>query len=280
MSDQNFNPLAKYYRAPGISVKLPSGGRYQPEGNITFAPDGSLPVLPMRGADEILMKSPDALMSGHAIESCVKSCVPSVANVQALPACDVDAILLAVRASTYGDTMDIECTCPQCKTEQQLTLSITGLLDMAVPLAEEYPVRLLPELIVYLRPFSMKISTEISTMAFQEARKMQMLEQAEHLTDEQKQKEINISLDRVNRMNTEAVVNSIDMVVTPDGTVHDINIIREFVGNISAEWIKKLETQLQAINSAGVQKTQKIVCHKCDTEFDTSVEFDPSSFFA
>lgn len=278
MSDLNQNPLAKYYRAPGINVRLPSGGRFQPEGNVTFAPNGDLPVLPMRGADEILMKSPDALVSGHAIESCIRSCVPGVSNVQELPACDVDAILLAIRASTYGDKMDIDCTCPSCKTEQTMQMSIGALLDTAKPLAEEYHVRLTPELILYLRPFTMKLSTEISTLAFQEARKMQFLEQSE-MTDEQKQKEINISLDRVNRMNVEAVANSIMVVATPEGMVTDQNHIRDFVNNISSEWIKKIEAVLQEINNSGVQKSHKVACHKCNHEFETSIEFDPSNFF-
>jgi hypothetical protein len=272
------NPLAKYYRAPGINVRLPSGGRFQPEGNVTFAPNGELPVLPMRSADEMLMKSPDALMSGHAIESCIKSCVPSIQDPQALPSPDVDAILLAIRAATFGDQMDIECECPKCKAENSFAFSITAILDTAIPLAEEYPVRLSDEVIVYVRPFNLVTSTAISTLAFQEARKMQFLEQSE-ATEEEKQRELNKSFDNINAMNNRSVVDSIQMVVVPEGHVVDRAQIAEFINNIPSDWSKKIELQLKAVNEAGVQKQQKVQCAKCGEEFETNVEFDPSNFF-
>jgi phage FluMu protein Com len=272
------NPLAKYYRAPGINVRLPSGGRFQPEGNVTFAPNGDVPVLPMRGADEMLMKSPDALMSGHAIESCIRSCVPNIADPQRLPTPDVDAVLLAIRASTFGDQMDIECECPKCKAENTFAFSISAILDTAVPLEPEYPVRLNDEVIVYVRPFNLVTSTNISTLAFQEARKMQILEDSD-ASEEEKQRELNISFDRINQMNVESIVDSIEMIVVPEGQVIDRSMIRDFINNIPADWTKKIELQLKKVNEAGVQKDQEVQCAKCQELFKTTVEFDPSNFF-
>lgn len=274
----NDNPLSKYFRAPGISVKLPSSGNFQPQGNVHFSPNGEVPVLPMRGGDEILMKSPDALMSGQAIEECIRSCVPSIANPQMLPTPDVDALLLAIRAATYGDQMEIECECPKCKAENAYGFSISALLDTAQPLATEYPVRLSAEVVVYLKPFDLVTSTQIGNATFQEARKMQILEQS-NASEEEKQRELTQSFKIISHMNTKSIVNSIMAVIVPEGTVADKNHIYQFMNNIPAEWTKKIEDEMKVINETGIQKKQTVSCAKCQFEFETNIEFDPSSFF-
>lgn len=278
MDQMQHNPLAKYFRAPGIAVRLPSGGNFQPVGNVTFTPGGDVSVLPMRGADEMLMKSPDALMNGHAIEQTIKSCVPGVVNPQLLPTPDVDAILLAIRAATYGDQMDIECVCPHCKAENAFAFSISAVLDTAVELDPEYPVRLSDDVLVYVRPFNLKASTRISMVAFHEARKMQLLEDSK-ATEDEKQAALRVSFDSINNMNTDALASSVAAVVVPEGAIEDPTMIREFVANISTDWLKKIEDQLKKVNESGIDKVQKVLCVKCEKEFETSVEFDPSNFF-
>lgn len=278
MDKLQHNPLAKYFRAPGIMVRLPSDGNFQPAGNVTTAVNGDVPVLPMRGADEMLMKSPDALMSGHAIEEAIKSCVPNILDVQSLPTCDVDALLLAIRASTYGDQLDVTCTCPHCQTENEYAFSISHVLDSSIPLAAEYPVRLNDDLVVYVGPFSFKTSTMISIGAFQEAKKMQLLEDSD-ATDEDKQISLRVSMDKINAMNTDALASAVQCVVTPDGMVEDRDFIRDFMDNIGRNWLTMIEEKLKEVNKCGIQKEQIVACSKCAQEFTTSVEFDPSNFF-
>jgi hypothetical protein len=273
------NPLAKYFRAPGITVKLPSAGNFQPIGNVSFAPSGDdLPVLPMRGADEMLMKSPDALMSGHAIEETIKSCVPGVADVQALPTPDVDALLLAIRAATYGDQLDVDCECPHCKTANTFSFSISAILDSAVPLQPEYPVRLSDSIVAYVGPFNLQTSTRISIGAFQEARKMQLIEEAK-VSEEEQAIALRASFDAINKMNTTALASSVVCVVVPDGIIDNRQHILEFVDNISTDWLKRIETTLAEVNTAGIQKVQTVACSSCEKEFTTNVEFDPANFF-
>jgi hypothetical protein len=274
----NDNPLSKYFRAPGVTVKLPSAGNFQPQGNVRFTPNGDVPVLPMRGGDEILMKSPDALMSGQAIEDCIRSCVPNISNPQLLPTPDVDSLLLAIRAATYGDSMEIECECPHCKTENAYGFSISMLLDTAQPLASEYPVRLSPEVVVYLKPFDLVTSTQIGNVTFQEARKMQLMEQS-NASEDEKQKELTQSFKVISHMNTKSIVNSIMVVVVPEGQVTDKNHIYQFMNNIPADWTKRIEEQMKIINETGIQKKQTVACSKCQAEFETNIEFDPSNFF-
>ena len=59
------NPLQKYFRQPKIYINLPSQGMFNTVGSIENA-TGQLPIMSMTGMDELLLKTPDALMNGDA----------------------------------------------------------------------------------------------------------------------------------------------------------------------------------------------------------------------
>jgi len=279
MEQMNSNPLQKYFRNPGLTVKLPSMGRFQQMDNVRFTATGELPILPMRAADEMVMKSPDALMSGMAMEQIIRSCVPDVKDPMQLPSPDVDAILLAIRAATYGNMMTVECECPACKFENAYEFDVTAILETVTPLQDEYSVRLTDEIIVYLRPFNLENSTKASTMVFQETRKLQLLDQDTSITADIRQKAMNESYKRLNHMNIQMVADCVEKVVTPDGVVVERQHISEFIHNIQRNWVAALEDELKKVNEAGLDKTHGVSCVKCNHEWETVVEFDPSNFF-
>ena len=59
---QNVNPLKKYYRQPKQFIRLPSGYKYYPEGAIEVSESGEIAVYPMTAKDELIFKTPDALL--------------------------------------------------------------------------------------------------------------------------------------------------------------------------------------------------------------------------
>ena len=274
----NNNPLNKYFRQPGVSCKLPSGGRFQPADNVRFSVTGDISVFPMRAADDMVLKNPDGLMSGMAIEQVIKSCVPDIKDPRKLPTPDLDTILLAIRAATYGNEMNIESDCPKCQYTNAFVFDVSSILDTVVPLDEEYIVRLTDEIIVHLRPFNFENSTQASLVAFQEARKVQLVDNPE-TSEEDRQKQLNTSYARINKMNVQMVADCVERVITPDGIVTDPKFISEFVHNIQQRWVASLESKLKEINLAGINKSHSIKCSKCDHEWTTNIEFDPASFF-
>ena len=58
------NPLSGFYRTPSVYIKLPSNGKYWPNDSIHIPPNGELPIRPMSGKDDILLKNADGLMNG------------------------------------------------------------------------------------------------------------------------------------------------------------------------------------------------------------------------
>ena len=79
-SQQKKNPLASFYRQPKIYVKLPSKGEFYPPGSLDVSANGEYPVYAMTAKDELLFKTPDALLSGQSTVELIKSCIPAITN--------------------------------------------------------------------------------------------------------------------------------------------------------------------------------------------------------
>lgn len=276
------NPLTKYFRVPGLHVRLPSGGRFFPEGGIEFTADNAVPVLPMRAADELLLKNPDALMSGFAIEKLLESCVPAIKFPRMISAPDLDVLLLAIRAATYGDEMEIQAVCPKCGHTNAFETHLPGIIETVKDCVEDATVRLTDELVLYLRPYSLDDTTMLSLATFEETRKVQALEMDETASAEKKTAQMNASMDRLAKLSSQLMANCITRIVTAEGEVTERKYIDEFFANINRQWSQKVEKLLNELNSAGIDKSVSVKCEKtkCEHEWTTTVEFDPSNFFA
>ena len=123
------SPLSAYYRQPKIYVSLPSKGKYYAEGALDKSEDGTYPVYSMTAKDELMFKTPDALLSGQSTVAVINSCIPSIKDPWHLPTIDLDAILVAIRIATYGSNMDIDTECPACKEEQRYGFDLTKYLE-------------------------------------------------------------------------------------------------------------------------------------------------------
>ena len=123
------NPLTQYFRQPAIYVKLPSNGQHYPEAALKMPANNELPVYPMTAIDEITYRTPDALFNGNAVVNVIKSCIPSIQDPWAIPAMDVDTILVAIRIASYGHTMEISTSCPHCQHEADYGLDLRTVME-------------------------------------------------------------------------------------------------------------------------------------------------------
>lgn len=271
------NPLARYFRVPGVHVRLPSNGAFMPSGSIDFDMNGTVPVYPMRAADELLLKSPDALMSGYAIEKMIESCAPTIKAPRWISNPDLDTLLLAIRAATYGEVIELNPTCPNCNTENNVHRSLTPLLSTMTMIPSENQVRLSDEVMAYVRPYNLMNTTMLGTASFEETRKVQALETAD---EETRRKQISQSMERLSSLAIQILADCIQCVVTPDGKVIDPAMIYEFICNIGKDWTDRLQAKLDELNGMGIDKRFEIECHSCGHRWMTSIEFDPATFFA
>lgn len=273
------NPLAKYYRIPGISVNIPSRGKYQPEGNVEFTISGEVEVSPMKASDELLLKSPDALISGKALESMLISCVPGVKDVRALPYNDVDALLVAIRAATYGNMLEISDTCPECEEDQTFDIDISNMIGRMAFLNESYTIEVMEGVVVHMRPLTFAENSVIGKRLFEETKRVQFETKAEGLTDDDRNDIASRAYNRMHELNLHIISQSIEKVVTPDDEVTDFDDIYDFVTNSPIKWFKELENLVKEITAVGVHKSAVVQCGNCQHDWETDIVFDPASFF-
>jgi hypothetical protein len=123
------NPLFSFMRQPKIFIKLPSGGKFWNQGSLSIPETGEFPVYSMTAKDELMFKTPDALMNGQAIVDVIQSCIPNIKNAWDTPAIDLDTILIAMRLATYGEKMTVSNTIPVLEEEVDFELDLRMLLD-------------------------------------------------------------------------------------------------------------------------------------------------------
>jgi hypothetical protein len=107
--------LSNWYRQPKIYIRLPSKGEYYAKDALDISTTGDYAVYAMTAKDELMFKTPDALLNGQSTVEVLKSCIPAIQDPWKMPSIDVDAALVAVRIATYGEKMEVSTNCPSCK---------------------------------------------------------------------------------------------------------------------------------------------------------------------
>jgi hypothetical protein len=273
------NPLAAYFRLPGCSVKLPTGGVFFPEGGVELDEAGEVKVLPMRAADELLLSSPDALMNNSAVMSLIASCVPAIKMPELVSAPDLDVLLLAIRVASSGDKMDVELVCPKCDEKNPYEVDLPSILQTITPVPAINEVRLSDDMVVYLRPHTVKLQTKILIAAFKERRIAQAMDMNESATDEERDATYKGVMARLAEMNTHGVACSIIKIIVPGAEVSDQGMIEEFLVNTDSRTLNRIRAALETINNMGADKTVPATCGDCGHEWAGSIEFNPATFF-
>ena len=107
------NVLKKYFRQVRASANLPSRGWWYEEGLIDAKPE-AVPVLGYTAADEIMLLTPDKLITGESTYDIIRSCVPSIKDPKKLLKIDIDALMVAIKIATSGNIYTYTCKCPLC----------------------------------------------------------------------------------------------------------------------------------------------------------------------
>jgi hypothetical protein len=274
----NSNPLSGYFRIPGLSVQIPTRGRFLPKDAFNPSMNGEVSILPMKASDEMLLRSPDALMSGDAIENLLLSCVPAISTPRLISTPDLDVLLLGIRAATYGETMELEIGCPSCGNENAFNCHLPHIIGNMKFIEEgQNEIRLNDEVVVTVRPYNLAVASRIASESFNQTRAIQVAQETQD--EDQFQKTRNEIFAKMSDINTEAVAASIMSITIPTGTVTDYEYILEFLKNTNQAWVKKIEAKLDELNKTGIDRSFDAKCAKCEHEWTSEIEFDPASFF-
>jgi hypothetical protein len=274
------NPLFKHFRQPAIYLKLPSQGRFYPNGSLELSVTGDIPIYPMTVKDELTLKTPDALMNGEGMAAVIRSCCPTILDPWRIPAVDLDAIFIAIRLASYGTGMDINTTCPKCKEENDHTINLTTVLEN-VTAADYSEQSNIDNLIFKFKPQSYKDVNKINIATFEERRLVNNILDSE-IADEDKKKMFDASFTKINDLNISMLIDCIDSITAEGNSVSDPVMIREFLDNCSRQTYTDIKDKIQEIMNHNKIKPVKVVCSNadCANEYETALEFDQANFFA
>lgn len=278
MEQKPQNPLAKHFRQPAIYIKLPSNGQFWPDGALDLPASGEIPVYPMTARDEITIRTPDALLNGQGVVDVIQSCCPNIIDAWAMPSIDVDSVLLNIRIASYGNEMDFDSNCPECKEENNFSLNMSNVVaQISVP---NYDAPLeIDGLKIKLKPQPYFEVNKINQVSFTEQQILRTINDQD-LSDEEKKQKSDEYLRKLIDLNIVVAVNSTDSITTEDGTiVTDKGFIQEFFDLADFKVLRAVQDQLQEISKDATLKPIDTTCKSCNHEYSIPMTFDYANFF-
>lgn len=287
--------LKKYYRKPSLYINLPSGLNFYPEG--FFSEDElstikEVGILPMTTMNELMLKNPEALLNGSAIIELIKdSTTLHQVDIKKLVKADIDALLVAIKIASQGDTQELDLKCPKCKHEATYTRDLKQILTSIKTHESEYFIE--PENIddmrIYLRPSTYEDSMILDSHSFDEQKKITQLQKK--LSELASTKEIEEE-DQIKFMSAvheifrditvctmEIYANCIEKVVVGDEVESDSKEIYEWLKQIDSKTFTAIKNKLHEINSLGLESLETIQCVECEHKWQHPLDTNPTDFF-
>jgi len=255
------NPLLARVTLPGSTFQLPSRGLFYK--NNELAPNvklGELHIHAMSAYDEILMKTPDSLFSGEAVNVVFKRCIPQILKPTELLAKDVDFLLVCLRKITYGDSLEVNYNhgCEDAKTHTY-TVNTDDFLNNArridpTTVGQIYTKKLSNGQIVKLKP------TTFNNL-------IRMYQDSDPMKQLSPEEELNMTSFVIS-----SVIESVD-------EISDQKLIEEWVKNISAGWIGELSDTIEKTSNFGPEFKFETKCKDCGKTVTIETPINPVSFF-
>lgn len=274
----NSNPLSGYFRQPKIYIALPSKGKFYPQGTLDVSSNGQYAVFAMTAKDELMFKTPDALLNGQSTVEIIKSCIPAIKDPWHMPTIDVDAALIAIRIATYGENMEIESNCPKCNTENNYEVPLTDYLNLAQQFNFASTISV-GELTIHMVPYTYNQMTTAGLKAMEQQRVFEIINN-EQLSDKEKIEKFQSSFANLTSLTVDTITDCIAKVESPNGVTDDKNHIRDFINNAPKDVFEAVSEHIKKMRESVDIPNQQLKCTECETEYEVPLSMDQSDFFA
>jgi hypothetical protein len=269
------NPLQQYFRQPKIYISLPSKGIYNNQG--TFEGDvTNLPVYGMTGMDDIIAKTPDALLSGTSTVNVIESCCSAIKDAWDLSILDTNLIFAAIKIATYGDSMNVSHHCDKCSTENEYNLDLAQVIDHYADCNYDNKI-VIDSLVIKTRPLTYKQLTEFNIQNFE---LQQKLSQVDGLPKDQQQAFINELWKELAATQSLLFLYSVESVETVDSVVSERGFIEEWLENCDKTITDAIKKHFDLNKKKWEMPSFPVKCSNCNAEFKLDIELDQSNFFA
>jgi hypothetical protein len=270
------NPLRQYFRRPSVYLKLPSGGKGYSEDVLEMTSTGEIPVYPMTAIDEISARTPDALFNGTTVADLIKSCIPNIKDPWKISSDDLDAILIAIRAASVGDGLDVESTCPACEESNNYSVNLMGLLSTIAP-GDYDEVLEVGNVKVKLKPLTYKEMNDGALKQFEIQRYFAEIEAEEDI--EKKNKMGIEALEKVTLVTMDLIGKTIEYIEIPDERVDNPEFINEFIKNCDRTSFTTIRDFNAELKKNTEIKPIHTTCPSCNHEYEQPITLNPTDFF-
>jgi hypothetical protein len=269
------NPLQQFFRQPKIFVGLPSGGIYNKPTTIQGETD-RIPVFGMTGMDEIVMKTPDALLSGDSTVKVIQSCCPTIHDAWDLCSLDINLILTAIRIATFGGELAVTNACSECQTVNSYDINLNAIVDHYSKC--KYDNRLvLDELTIVTRPLTYKQSSSFALKNFEMQQKLKQLASIEEET--QRKELMDSILQDLGNLRNEIFAAGIESIDTGSTIVTEREFIREWLENVDRSAMESVVNHIEYNRDAWDTPKHHVKCDNCGHEDDLTFDLDQTNFF-
>jgi hypothetical protein len=279
------NPLVKHLRQPKIYIKLPSEGNFWPGNSLEKTETGEYPVYAMTAKDEITFKTPDALLNGQATVDVVQSCIPNIKDAWKMPSIDSDAILIAIRMASFGNTIDMSAVVPNTDITKDFALDLQTIFDRYQSAVYEDTFEI-PGFKVQIKPVDYKTMTSQALKAFEQQRIFAIVNN-DSIDDKEKLERFQASFKNLTEININVVINSV-VAIQPndsDEAVVNTKYIREFLENCDATVYNGIQDHIAEQKDKftqaplDVNATDEELAAGAPKTYQIPVQFDQSNFF-
>lgn len=273
----NENPLKQYFRRPAIYIKLPSEYEYYDQSIVDVPENGELPVYPMTAVDEITSRTPDALFNGTAVVDIMKSCVPNIKNPWKINSIDMEAILIAIRVASTGETMDIDSGCPACREVNKYGVNLIDLLG-SMPKVNYQDTLKIRDLEIKFKPLTFTETNKNDMSQYHIQKVLVELDQIED-TDEKTRKSQE-AIKYLTSATNDAIVSTIQYIKTPETTVSDVEFIKEFLLSCDRRTSSAITDFGISLRNKSQLRPMRVRCTSCQHEYDQQIILNITDFFA
>ena len=269
------NPLQQYFRQPKIYVALPSGGVYNAagavEGDLT-----NMPIFGMTGMDEIILKTPDALISGESAVRVVESCCPNVKDAWGISSIDTTLLYAAIKIATFGNTISVTQICTNCSTDNDYDLDLNVVVEHYGHCKYDNKL-VIGELTVKTQPLTYRQTTDLNIKTF---KLQQRLAQIKTLESEDEQNALFKELfNELRAAQNELYLASVESVEVNNTVVTDKGFILEWLTNCDKDTFDAIRNHVDKNRDAWKLPTYPVKCTTCNTESEVYIELDQTNFF-
>ena len=277
MTKTSNNPLRQFFRQPAIYLTLPSKGQYWPPGALVMPENGEIPIYPMTAIDEISYRTPDALFNGQALINVVQSCVPAIKDAGKIPSTDLNALMVAIRIASYGHSMDISSTCPECTNEDDFSADLRTILDN-IGRPDYIKTVDLGDLQIIFKPSSYEESNKSAMEQFERQKYLQQTLQTE-LSEDERNRVLAETLQQITELTLNLIVKSVAAIQIPGTVVTDAEQIKEFLRESDRNVFRQIRDHVIELTQQAQIKPLDVECTECHHKYQQEINMDMTSFF-